>query len=173
MANRLSWMEQELDSLKQAGLFNRIRTLSSPQGPWLVVDGKNVLNFCSNNYLGLANHPRMVKAVQDVVTQYGVGPAAVRTIAGTMEIHRQLERRLAAFKGVEAAISFQSGFTANLATIQALVGKEDAIFSDELNHASIIDGARLSGARIIRYAHANPGDLERLINENKGSYNRA
>jgi glycine C-acetyltransferase len=115
----------------------------------------------------------MVKAVQDIVTQYGVGPAAVRTIAGTMEIHRQLERRLAAFKGVEAAITFQSGFAANLATIQALVGKEDVIFSDELNHASIIDGARLSGARIVRYAHADPDDLERLINENKGSYNRA
>jgi len=173
MGNRLNWMEQELDSLKQAGLFNRIRTLSSPQGAHLVVDGKSVLNFCSNNYLGLANHPRMVKAVQDIVTQYGVGPAAVRTIAGTMEIHRQLERRLAAFKGVEAAISFQSGFAANLATIQALVGKEDVIFSDELNHASIIDGARLSGARIVRYAHANPDDLERLINENKGTYNRA
>jgi glycine C-acetyltransferase len=173
MANRLHWMEQELDNLKQAGLFNRIRTLSSPQGAHLVVDGKSVLNFCSNNYLGLANHPRMVKAVQDIVTQYGVGPAAVRTIAGTMEIHRQLERRLAAFKGVEAAITFQSGFAANLATIQALVGKEDVIFSDELNHASIIDGARLSGARIVRYAHANPEDLERLINENKGSYTRA
>jgi len=166
-------MEQELDSLKQAGLFNRIRTLSSPQGPWLVVDGESVLNFCSNNYLGLANHPRLVKAVQDIVTQYGVGPAAVRTIAGTMEIHRQLERRLAAFKGVEAAISFQSGFAANLATIQALVGKEDVIFSDELNHASIIDGARLSGARIVRYAHANPDDLERQINETKGTYGRA
>jgi glycine C-acetyltransferase len=166
-------MEQELDNLKQAGLFNRIRTLSSPQGAHLVVDGKSVLNFCSNNYLGLANHPRMVKAVQEIVTQYGVGPAAVRTIAGTMEIHRQLERRLAAFKGVEAAITFQSGFAANLATIQALVGKEDVIFSDELNHASIIDGARLSGARIVRYAHANPDDLDRLINENKGSYNRA
>jgi len=173
MGNRLNWIEQELDNLKQAGLFNRIRTLSSPQGPWLVVDGKSVLNFCSNNYLGLANHPRMVKAVQDIVTQYGVGPAAVRTIAGTMEIHRQLERRLAAFKGVEAAISFQSGFAANLATIQALVGKEDVIFSDELNHASIIDGARLSGARIVRFAHANPDDLDRLINENKGTYNRA
>ncbi len=173
MGNRLNWMEQELDNLKQAGLFNRIRTLSSPQGAHLVVDGKSVLNFCSNNYLGLANHPRMVKAVQEIVTQYGVGPAAVRTIAGTMEIHRQLERRLAAFKGVEAAITFQSGFAANLATIQALVGKEDVIFSDELNHASIIDGARLSGARIVRYAHANPDDLERLINENKGSYNRA
>jgi glycine C-acetyltransferase len=173
MGNRLNWMEQELDNLKQAGLFNRIRTLSSPQGAHLVVDGKSVLTFCSNNYLGLANHPRMVKAVQEIVTQYGVGPAAVRTIAGTMEIHRQLERRLAAFKGVEAAITFQSGFAANLATIQALVGKEDVIFSDELNHASIIDGARLSGARIVRYAHANPEDLDRLINENKGTYNRA
>ena len=100
--------------------------------------------------------------------RYGVGPAAVRTIAGTMDLHLELERRLAAFKGVEAAITFQSGFTANLATIPALVGKEDVIFSDELNHASIIDGSRLSGARIIRYAHADPADLERVINENQG-----
>ena len=124
-------------------------------------------NFCSNNYLGLANHPKLVQAAQEIVTRYGVGPAAVRTIAGTMDIHLELERRLAAFKGVEAAITFQSGFTANLATIPALVGKEDVIFSDELNHASIIDGARLSGARIVRFAHADPVDLERVIKEKR------
>jgi glycine C-acetyltransferase len=107
------------------------------------------------------------------VDQYGVGPAAVRSIAGTMEIHRELERRLAAFKGVEAAISFQSGFNANLATIPALVGKDDAIFSDELNHASIIDGSRLSGAKIIRYAHCDPADLERVLSEQRSAYPRA
>src|SRR3990172_9343521 len=127
MSSRIDWIAQELDSLKQQGLFNTIRTLSSPQGAWLTVDGKQVLNFCSNNYLGLANHPKLVKAAQDAVQQYGVGPAAVRSIAGTMSLHLELERRLAAFKGVEAAITFQSGFNANLATIPALVGKEDVV----------------------------------------------
>ncbi len=173
MSDRLSWIQEELDNLKQAGLYNRIRTLSSPQGPWLVVDGKRVLNFCSNNYLGLADNPRMKQAAKDAIDRYGVGPGAVRTIAGTMDIHLELERRLAEFKGVEAAITFQSGFNANTATIPALVGKEDVIYSDELNHASIIDGARLSGAKIIRYAHGNPADLERVIQENAGSYQRA
>ncbi len=173
MSDRLSWIQEELDNLKQAGLYNRIRTLSSPQGPWLVVDGKRVLNFCSNNYLGLADNPRMKQAAKDAIDQYGVGPGAVRTIAGTMDIHLELERRLAEFKGVEAAITFQSGFNANTATIPALVGKEDLIFSDELNHASIIDGSRLSGAKIVRYAHGNPADLERVIRENEGGYRRA
>ena len=173
MSERLNWIQQELDALKQAGLYNRIRTISSPQGAWLVVDGKRVLNFCSNNYLGLANEPQMVKSAQEYTGKYGVGPAAVRSIAGTMDIHLELERRLAAFKGVEAAITFQSGFAANLATIPALVGKEDVVFSDELNHASIIDGARLSAARIVRYGHADPADLDKIIKENAGAYRRA
>jgi glycine C-acetyltransferase len=173
MSTKTQWIDEELDGLRKAGLYNTIRTLSSPQGAWLVVDGKQVLNFCSNNYLGLANHPNLVKAAQEAVAKYGVGPAAVRSIAGTMDLHLQLEKRLAEFKRVEAAITFQSGFTANLATIPALVGKEDVIFSDELNHASIIDGARLSGARIVRFAHATPADLERVIRENDGSYRRA
>ncbi|MGH2626559.1 MAG: glycine C-acetyltransferase [Anaerolineales bacterium] len=157
------WIEAELDQLRQSGLYTHIRTLSSPQGAWLVVDGRKVLNFCSNNYLGLANHPRLVEAAKQALDRFGVGPAAVRTIAGTMELHLELERRLAAFKGVAAAITFQSGFNANLATIPALVAKEDVIFSDELNHASIIDGSRLSGARILRFAHADPSDLARVI----------
>jgi len=173
MSTKLDWIHQELNSLKEAGLYNRIRTLGSAQGAWLVVDGKSVLNFCSNNYLGLANHPKLIEAAQEIVTRYGVGPAAVRSIAGTMDIHLELERRMAAFKGVDSAITFQSGFTANLATIPALVSKEDVIFSDELNHASIIDGARLSGGRIARYAHADPVDLERVIKENEGTYRRA
>ena len=172
MSERLTWIHQELDSLKEAGLYNRIRTLGSPQGAWLMVDGKRVLNFCSNNYLGLANEPILVKTAQEYTQKFGVGPAAVRSIAGTMDIHLELERRLAAFKGVEAAITFQSGFTANLATLPALVGKEDVIFSDELNHASIIDGSRLSGARIVRYSHADPASLEKVILENAGSYRR-
>jgi glycine C-acetyltransferase len=173
MSAKLQWIQDEIKNLQDSGLYNRIRTLSSPQGAWLVVDGKRALNFCSNNYLGLANHPRLVKAAQAAVEKYGVGPGAVRTIAGTMELHLDLERRLADFKGVEAAIAFQSGFNANLATIPALVGKADAIFSDELNHASIIDGSRLSGAKIIRFAHANPEDLQRVLAENRASYPRA
>jgi len=173
MSNPLQWIEDEINNLKEAGLYNRIRTLGSPQGAWLVVDGKQVLNFCSNNYLGLANHPRIVKAAQEAVTKYGVGPAAVRSIAGTMDLHLELERRLAAFKGVESAITFQSGFTANLGTIPALVGKDDAIFSDELNHASIIDGSRLSGAKIIRYAHCNPADLDQQLKEQRANFPKA
>ncbi len=173
MANKLQWIQDELQKLRDDGLYNRIRTLSSPQGAWLVVDGKRVLNFCSNNYLGLANHPHIVQAAQDAVKKYGVGPAAVRSIAGTMDLHLELERRLAAFKGVEAAITFQSGFTANMGTIPALVGKDDAVFSDELNHASIIDGCRLSGAKIIRYAHCNPEDLNRVLSEERQKYPRA
>ena len=172
MTDQLQWIQNELDALKDQGLYNHIRTLASPQGPWLVVDGKKALNFCSNNYLGLANHPRLVQAAKEIVDRYGVGPTAVRSIAGTMDIHLESERRLAQFKGVEAAVTFQSGFCANLAVIPALVGKEDVIFSDELNHASIIDGSRLSRARIERFAHANPADLERVIRANAGTYRR-
>jgi glycine C-acetyltransferase len=113
-----------------------------------------------------------VGAAKDAMDEYGVGPGAVRTIAGTMDLHLELERRIAAFKGVESAITFQSGFTANLGTIPALVGKEDVIFSDELNHASIIDGCRLSRARIVRYDHADPASLEAVIRENEGQYRR-
>ena len=166
MTLKTQWIQDELDGLRQAGLFNTIRTLASPQGAWLTVDGQRVLNFCSNNYLGLANHPRLVEASRRALDAYGVGPAAVRSIAGTMELHLELERRLAAFKGVDAAISFQSGFNANLGTIAALVGKEDVIYSDELNHASIIDGSRLSGAAIVRYGHADADDLRRTIEAN-------
>jgi glycine C-acetyltransferase len=109
MSNRLNWIREELDQLKEAGFYNRIRTLSSPQGPWLVVDGKRVLNFCSNNYLGLANHPRMVQAAQEAIQTRGVGPAAVRTIAGTMDLHLELERRLAEFKGCRSSYHLPIG----------------------------------------------------------------
>jgi glycine C-acetyltransferase len=170
MSTKLEWIEKELQGLKEAGLYNRIRTLSSPQGAWLVVDGQRVLNFCSNNYLGLANHPRILQAARQAMEQYGLGPAAVRSIAGTMDLHLELERRMAAFKGVESAITFQSGFNANIAAIPALVGKDDAIISDELNHASIIDGCRLSGGKIIRYAHCDPADLKRVLKENRAAY---
>jgi len=172
MSTKLNWIDEELANLKESSLYNNIRTLSSPQGAWLVVDGKRVLNFCSNNYLGLANHPRLVQAAKKAMEEYGVGPGAVRTIAGTLDLHLELERRMAKFKRVEDAITFQSGFTANTGTIPALVGKPDMIFSDELNHASIIDGCRLSGATIRRYKHADPSSLAEVIRENAGTYRR-
>jgi len=173
MTKKLAWLDEELQNLHDAGLYNQIRTLGSPQGAWLVVDGKKALNFCSNNYLGLANHPRVVAAAKKALDQYGVGPGAVRTIAGTMDLHVELDRRLAAFKGVSSAITFQSGFTANLGTIPALVGRGDVIFSDRLNHASIIDGCRLSGAKIIAYQHCDAGDLKKQLEEHRGEYTRA
>ena len=171
--SKLDWLTQEINGLKDQGLYNRIRTIGSAQGAWLTVDGKNVLNFCSNNYLGLANHPKIVEAAKEATKKYGVGPAAVRSIAGTMDLHVQLEQRLARFKGAEDVITFLSGFTANLGTIAALVGKEDVIFSDRLNHASIIDGCRLSGAKIVAYEHNDPGALEDAIKEHASNFRRA
>jgi len=165
---KTQWIVEELSNLKKSGLLTNIRTLSSPQGAWLIVDDKKVLNFCSNNYLGLANHPLLVESAKAAIDEFGVGPGAVRPIAGTMALHLELERRLAAFKGVEAAITFQSGFNANLAAIPALVSKEDVIYSDELNHASIIDGCRLSRAKVIRYAHCDADDLRVQIEKSKG-----
>jgi glycine C-acetyltransferase len=163
--DKLAWVHAELAALREQGLYNNIRTIESAQGAWFVVDGRRVLNLCSNNYLGLANHPALRAAAVRAIDHYGVGPAAVRSIVGTLDLHLELERRLAAFKGVAATIMFQSGFAANLATVPALVGKEDVVFSDELNHASIIDGCRLSGARIVRYQHNTAADLERVIGE--------
>jgi glycine C-acetyltransferase len=163
---RTSWLKSEIDDLKAAGLYNNIRTLDSPMDAWVTIEGRRLLNFCANNYLGLANHPRVREAAKKAIDHYGVGPGAVRTIAGTMSLHVELEERLADFKDAETCITFQSGFTANLATIPALVGPGDLIFSDELNHASIIDGCRLSRAEVVRYAHNDVGDLRRAINEN-------
>lgn len=171
--SKIDWIQQEIDGLKSQGLYNNIRTIGSPQGAWLTVDGKKVLNFCSNNYLGLANHPALVAASKKAVDEMGVGPGAVRSIAGTMSLHVELEKRLAEFKGAQATITFQSGFTANLATIPALVGKEDVIFSDRLNHASIIDGCRLSGGKIIAYEHNDVKSLEEQIQANLKDYRRA
>ncbi len=161
----LAQIGQELESLRAQGLLANIRTIDSPMGAHVTIDGRPLLNFCANNYLGLASHPRLREAARRGIDAFGVGPAAVRTIAGTMALHIELEQRLAAFKHAEACITFQSGFTANLATIPALVGPEDVIFSDALNHASIIDGCRLSRARVVRYAHNNVGDLRRAVRE--------
>jgi glycine C-acetyltransferase len=173
VSHTLTWIEEALEDLRQKNLYTTIRTISSPQGPWLEVDGRRVLNFCSNNYLGLANDPVLVEAARSACERFGVGPAAVRTIAGTISLHLALEERLARFKEAEAAILFQSGFCANLGTIPALVGPGDAIFSDELNHASIIDGCRLSRAEIIRYPHNDPAGLRAILAEKRGNYPRA
>jgi glycine C-acetyltransferase len=172
MSDKLKFLEDALEQLKQEGRYIHIRTISSAQTAWTVVDGKRVLNMCSNNYLGFADHPRLREAAKTAIDDYGVGPAAVRTIAGTMTLHLELEEKLAKFKGVEAAISFQSGFNSNLATIPALVGEGDVIFSDELNHASIIDGCRLTKAKVVRYAHCDPGSLEEMFEQHKDARRR-
>ncbi len=163
--DKTAFLADELAALRAQGLYNTIRTLEGPQGAWLTVDGRRVLNFCSNNYLGLANDPRLVSAAKGALDRYGIGPGAVRTIAGTMSIHDELEAKLAAFKEVDATISLQSGFTANLGVIPALVGPEDVIVSDELNHASIVDGVRLAKAKRAIYRHADVADLRAKLAE--------
>ncbi len=165
MTDKTAFIRDEVQALKDQGLYNTIRTIDSPQGAHLTVNGQKVLNFCSNNYLGLANDPRLVEAAVAALDRYGVGPGAVRTIAGTMTIHTELEEALARFKGVEATISFQSGFTANLAVIPALVGAGDVIISDELNHASIVDGVRLSKASRKIYSHNDVDGLRERLAE--------
>jgi glycine C-acetyltransferase len=157
--DKIGFLGEQVQELRDGGLYNTIRHIDGPQGAWLNVDGQKVLNFCSNNYLGLANHPRLVEAAKTALDRYGIGPGAVRTIAGTMTLHDELEDRLAAFKGVGAAISLQSGFVANAGVIPALVEKDDVIVTDALNHASIIDGVRLARAGRKIYAHADVFDL--------------
>jgi len=171
-ADKLDFIRAEMENLRESNLLITIRTMGSPADAWMVVDGRRVLNFCTNNYLGLANHPRLREAAKAAIDKWGVGPAAVRSIAGTQELHLELERRLAAFKKVEDALYVQSGFCANQAAIPPLVGKEDVIFSDRLNHASIIDGCRLSGAKIVVYEHCDPADLEAKIKEHLPNYRR-
>ncbi len=168
MAVPMKFLAEELETMKQNGLYGTIRTLESPQGAWVVIGGKKYLNLCSNNYLGLCNDPRLVRKVKEYADRYGVGPGAVRTIAGTMTPHIELEKRLAAFKGAEAAIVVQSGFCANLAVIPTLASSaDDVIFSDSLNHASIIDACKLSKAKVVRYEHSDMADLEKKLRENE------
>ncbi len=163
--NSLAFIEQAIAELKEQNLYNNIRTIESPQGAWVTIEGRKVLNMCSNNYLGLANHPALREAAKKAIDEYGVGPGAVRSIAGTMSVHEMLDKAVAEFKRVEAALTLQSGFMANLAVIPALVGRGDTIISDELNHASIIDGARLSRAKIKVFQHADMDHLEALLKE--------
>lgn len=159
------YLEKELDQLKEKGLYNTIDILESENGACIIVDGKRMINLASNNYLGFANREELKKACIEATETYGVGAGAVRTINGSLKIHQQLEEKIAEFKGTEAAIAFQSGFNCNMGAISAVMTKEDAILSDELNHASIIDGCRLSGAKIIRIKHQDMKDLEKKAKE--------
>ena len=153
------FLAENLDDLKKKGLYNEIDVLEGSNGPKIKINGRELINLSSNNYLGLAGNDRLKKAAKDATDKYGVGAGAVRTINGTMDIHVELEEKIARFKGTEAAIAFQSGFNCNMGAISAVMTKKDAILSDELNHASIIDGCRLSGAKIIRVKHQDMDDL--------------
>src|SRR5579862_7442724 len=161
----LSFLTDQLNDLKQKGTYFKLRVLDDEQAPICTFDGKKVINLASNNYLGLTTHPKLREAALKATKEYGVGSGAVRTIAGTMKIHMELEEKIARFKNVEACVVFQSGFTANAGTVSAILGKEDFIISDELNHASIIDGARLSRATIKVFRHKDVAHCEELLKE--------
>jgi glycine C-acetyltransferase len=162
---QLAYLGEQLDALKANGTYFRLRVLDDEQAAVCTYDGKQVVNLASNNYLGLTNHPKLREAAIAATAKYGVGSGAVRTIAGTMRIHLELEEKIARFKNVEACVVFQSGFAANAGTVAAILGKEDFIISDELNHASIIDGARLSRAKIKVFRHKDTGHAETLLRE--------
>jgi glycine C-acetyltransferase len=159
----LSFLSDELNALKQKGTYFHLRVLDDQQDAVCHFDGKKVINLASNNYLGLTTHPKLREAALDATKKYGVGSGAVRTIAGTMKIHMELEEKIAKFKNVEACVVFQSGFTANAGTVSAILGKEDFIISDELNHASIIDGCRLSRAKILVFRHKDAAHAEEQL----------
>ncbi|WP_339160998.1 glycine C-acetyltransferase [Siminovitchia sp. FSL W7-1587] len=165
------FLEKNVTALREQGLYNEIDTVETPNGPVIKMNGKEQINLSSNNYLGLATDERLKEAAITAVKEWGVGAGAVRTINGTLTLHDKLEETLAHFKGTEAAISFQSGFNCNMAAISAVMNKHDAILSDELNHASIIDGCRLSRATIIRYNHSDMDDLRKKAKEAKESGN--
>jgi glycine C-acetyltransferase len=166
------FLVEELNSLKAAGLYRPLKELQGPQKPRSIINGREVVNLSSNNYLGLADDPRLKEAMIRATEQWGVGSGAVRTIIGTMSIHNQLEAKLAEFKHTEACVVFQSGFTCNSGVIPVLVSEGDAIISDELNHASIIDGCRLTRAVTHRYKHSDMDDLARVLKETDGQYRR-
>lgn len=161
--NPLSFLSDELNSLKQKGTYFRLRVLDDEQAAVCHFDGRKVINLASNNYLGLTTHPKLREAALEATKKYGVGSGAVRTIAGTMQLHMELEEKIARFKNVEACVVFQSGFTANAGTVSAILGKDDFIISDELNHASIIDGCRLSRAKILVFRHKDVAHAEEQL----------
>lgn len=166
--NKLAFLQDELDELKREGIYRDLRVVQGEQKARTVIDGKEVINLSSNNYLGLTTHPRLRQAAIAAVEKYGAGSGAVRTIIGTMTLHQELEEKIAKFKHTEAALVFQSGFTANTGVIPAVVGKGDVVISDELNHASIIDGCRLSRADIKRYPHRDMDGLKKALEESQG-----
>ncbi|PYX41316.1 MAG: 8-amino-7-oxononanoate synthase [Acidobacteria bacterium] len=161
--NPLSYLTDQLNELKSKGTHFKLRVLEDEQAPECTFDGKRVINLASNNYLGLTTHPKLREAALEATRKYGVGSGAVRTIAGTMKIHMELEEKIARFKNVEACVVFQSGFAANAGTVSAVLGKEDFIISDQLNHASIIDGARLSRAKILVFNHKDLAHAEQQL----------
>ncbi|WP_077329446.1 glycine C-acetyltransferase [Virgibacillus siamensis] len=169
-----TFLEENIDDLKQRGLYNEIDPVQGANGPVITLDGKKLINLSSNNYLGLATDERLKEVAKEAVDSHGVGAGAVRTINGTLDLHIELEKKLAEFKGTEAVISFQSGFNCNMAAISAVMDKNDAILSDALNHASIIDGCRLSKAKIIPFEHSNMDDLRQKAKNavESGQYNK-
>ncbi|RAP74530.1 glycine C-acetyltransferase [Paenibacillus montanisoli] len=168
------FLQRNLEELKKNGLFNQINVLQGGNGPLIHIDGRELINLSSNNYLGLAGDERLIQAAEKALRKYGVGAGAVRTINGTMDVHEELETKLARFKQTEAAIAYQSGFNCNMAAISAVMEAGDAILSDELNHASIIDGCRLTKAKVIRFKHSDMEDLEKQAKaaRESGQYNK-
>jgi len=169
MTHHMKFLDEALDNLRKNKIFRELTVIEGAQGPRVRIKGREVINLSSNNYLGLNTHPKLKEAALKAIEKYGVGSGAVRTIAGTLDIHKKLEERIAEFKNTEAAILFQSGELANQGTIQSIMGKDDVIFSDRLNHASIIDGCRLSRAEIKAYPHKDMEVLENLLKDYKGT----
>jgi glycine C-acetyltransferase len=172
MINPLSYLGEQLEGWRKAGTYQRLRILESPTAAESRFDGHEVINLASNNYLGLTTHPKLIEAALDAVRAFGVGSGAVRTISGTMSLHMQLEERIARFKNVEACVVFQSGFAANAGTVSAILGPDDHIISDELNHASIIDGCRLSKAKIHVFPHKDASAAGKILQELTSSSGR-
>jgi len=171
--HELNFLKEKIQGLKDQGVYRKLPVLQGPNEAEVLLNGKKVINLSSNNYLGFANHPRLKKAAIEAVEKYGAGAGAVRTIIGNMSIHEELEKLLAEFKREEAVFIYQSGFNCNVGTIQAITEKGDIIISDELNHASIIDGTRLSKASRAVFKHSDMDDLERVLKENRGKYRNA
>ncbi len=171
--SNMSWVNEELETLRSGGRFVPIRTIESAQGSRVMIAGKEYLNMCSNNYLGLANHPEIVKAAKEAIDKFGVGAGAVRSIAGTQKIHEDLEKKVASFKHMGGSVVYQGGLLANVAAIPVLAGKNDIIFSEQLNHASIIDGTRLSGAKRVVFKHLDMEDLEKQLKEHRSEGEKA
>src|SRR3989344_4070501 len=172
MVDSTEFFKTEVDALKEKNLDWKIRELQGPSGARSVVDGKELIVLCSNNYLGISNHPKLKKAAIAAVKKYGAGSGSVRAIAGTMDLHNLLEKRICEFKNIESALYYQTGFAANAGLIPTLVGEGDVIISDELNHGSIIDGVRLTKAEKKIFPHKNVDELEKVLRESQGARRR-